>query len=147
MRKNVKRLPLHCLPFQFGQIFFFYIWSSRLLATILQQNTGIYISLKYDIFAPSPGPRFSIMIFFPQVQWTFPLYPVFPSLPLWIHVFYLFLIIFLPNQPISHKNIHPWQNMNSRITINYWVLLLLDSLPRFANNVLKYLFNAFLHNI
>ena len=47
-------------------------------------QAGVYISPKYDIFAPPP---FSKLYFFLKYSEKFPLSPVFPPLPLYIRVY------------------------------------------------------------
>ena len=51
-------------------------------------DPGVYIIQIIEIFAPPP-PLFSKMIFFPQVQWKFPLFPLFFHLLPLIFAFFL----------------------------------------------------------
>ena len=63
-----------------------------------------------------PSPLFSKVIYFPQVQWKFFVYPCFFLLPLIFAFFLNKLSYFFPKQPITYifapqggnmKNIHP----------------------------------------
>ena len=72
------------------------------LPVLVRLKRGRFFSLHFLIGVYILPNLQKMIFFFPQEQRNFPFFPVYPSLPPYIRGFSSLIIIYFPNQPITH---------------------------------------------